>query len=141
MGAVFKGVDVMVEREVAIKVLRPEIARQPEIVERFRSEAVTLARLIIRASPRCSVFPPGRRVLHGHGVRARPHARGGCSATSVHAGGTGGAGVREILAGIEHAHQLGILHRDIKPANVMLTTAGVVKVTDFASRASSARRA
>ena len=45
MGAVFKGVDVMVEREVAIKVLRPEIARQPDVVERFRSEAVTLARL------------------------------------------------------------------------------------------------
>jgi len=42
---VFKGVDVMLEREVAIKMLRPELARNPQIVERFRTEAVTLAKL------------------------------------------------------------------------------------------------
>ncbi|MGH9763093.1 MAG: serine/threonine protein kinase, partial [Blastocatellia bacterium] len=45
MGAVYKGVDMMLEREVAIKVLRAELARQPELVERFRTEAVTLAKL------------------------------------------------------------------------------------------------
>src|SRR5262252_3673421 len=45
MGAVYKGVDLMLEREVAIKALRPELARQPQIVERFRAEAVTLAKL------------------------------------------------------------------------------------------------
>src|SRR5262249_45797854 len=45
MGAVFKGVDQMLEREVAIKVFRHELARQPEVLERFRSEAVTLAKL------------------------------------------------------------------------------------------------
>src|ERR671930_1227343 len=45
IGAVFRGVDMMLEREVAIKFLRPELSRQPNIVERFRSEAVTLAKL------------------------------------------------------------------------------------------------
>src|SRR5215468_932975 len=45
MGAVFKGIDLMLEREVAIKMLRPELASQPQVVERFRSEAVTLAKL------------------------------------------------------------------------------------------------
>src|SRR5205085_10823789 len=45
MGAVFRGVDMMLEREVAIKVLRPELSAQPQDVERFRSEAVTLAKL------------------------------------------------------------------------------------------------
>ena len=45
MGTVFKGFDLMLEREVAIKVLRPELARQPQLVERFRAEAVTLARV------------------------------------------------------------------------------------------------
>ena len=39
MGAVFRGIDVMLEREVAIKMLRPELSSQPNIVERFRSEA------------------------------------------------------------------------------------------------------
>jgi len=45
MGAVFRGVDMMLEREVAIKFLRPELSAQPQVVERFRSEAVTLAKL------------------------------------------------------------------------------------------------
>ena len=132
MGTVFKGVDVMVEREVAIKVLRPEIARQPEVVERFRSEAVTLARLnhpgiatlfsFFRQGDEFFMvmeFVPGRTLdglLRDFGPMPVEQA------APVFA---------KILAGIEHAHQLGILHRDIKPANVMLTTAGAVKVTDF----------
>ena len=45
MGTVYLGVDVMLERKVAIKMLLPEIASQQDIVERFRAEAVTLARL------------------------------------------------------------------------------------------------
>ena len=45
MGAVYKGVDTMLDREVAIKVLRPELTSQTSVVERFRSEAVTLAKL------------------------------------------------------------------------------------------------
>src|SRR5919205_3134326 len=45
MGEVYRGVDMMLEREVAIKFLRPELASQQQVVERFRSEAVTLAKL------------------------------------------------------------------------------------------------
>ena len=45
MGTVYKGVDQMLEREVAVKVLRADLAHRPMIVERFRSEAVTLARV------------------------------------------------------------------------------------------------
>jgi serine/threonine-protein kinase len=132
MGAVFKGVDVMVEREVAIKMLRPEIARQPEIVERFRSEAVTLAKLnhpgiatlfsFFRQGDEFFMvmeFVPGRTLealLREFGPMPVEQAVPVFS---------------KILGGIEHAHQLGILHRDIKPANVMLTAAGAVKVTDF----------
>jgi serine/threonine-protein kinase len=45
MGSVFRGIDIMLEREVAIKMLRPELGSQPNVVERFRTEAVTLAKL------------------------------------------------------------------------------------------------
>src|SRR4051794_27949998 len=45
MGAVYRAVDEMLEREVAIKAIRPELAREPEIVERFRAEAKILARI------------------------------------------------------------------------------------------------
>ncbi len=45
MGAVYRGLDTMLEREVAIKMLKPELASQPEVLERFRTEAVTLAKL------------------------------------------------------------------------------------------------
>ncbi len=132
MGAVFKGVDVMVEREVAIKMLRPEIARQPEIVERFRSEAVTLAKLnhpsiatlfsFFRQGDEFFMvmeFVPGRpldTLLRDFGPMPVEQA------VPVFV---------KILEGIDHAHKMGILHRDIKPANIMITPAGAVKVTDF----------
>ena len=49
MGTVYKGVDQMLEREVAVKVLRADLAHRPMIAERFRSEAVTLARATRRS--------------------------------------------------------------------------------------------
>ena len=45
MGKVYRAIDVMVEREVAMKALKPELAARPETIDRFRSEAVLLARL------------------------------------------------------------------------------------------------
>ena len=45
MGVVYKAVDTMIEREVAIKMLHTEIARQPNLLDRFRSEAITVAKL------------------------------------------------------------------------------------------------
>ena len=132
MGAVYKGIDVMVEREVAIKVLRPEIARQPGVLERFRAEAVTLAKLnhpsiatlysFFRHEDEYFMvmeFVPGR-TLDGLLREWGPMP--------------GGHAVRifsQVLDGIHHAHAIGILHRDIKPANIMLTNTGAVKVTDF----------
>src|ERR1043166_3493733 len=45
MGTVYRAVDTMIQREVAIKALRPDIASQPDVMDRFRSEAVLLAKL------------------------------------------------------------------------------------------------
>jgi serine/threonine-protein kinase len=132
MGAVYKGVDLMLEREVAIKALRPELARQPDVVERFRAEAVTLAKLnhpniatlysflrqgddyfmvmeFVRGETLDSVLQRSRNMPVDRAINLF------CQA----------------LEGIDHAHRMGIVHRDIKPANVMLTQAGSIKVMDF----------
>ena len=132
MGAVFKGVDLMLEREVAIKMLRPELARQPNVVERFRTEAVTLAKL----------NHPNVATLHSFFRQAddffmvMEFVRGETLDDVIRAQGAMQCDQAielfcMALEGIDHAHKMGIVHRDIKPANMMLTETGSIKVMDF----------
>ncbi len=132
MGAVYQGVDLMVEREVAIKMLRPEIARQPDIVERFRAEAVALAKLNHpNIATLYSFFREGdeyfmvMEFVVGRTLESIMQGSPPISAEAAIAISS------QVLDAIEHAHSYGILHRDIKPANIMLTGSGQVKVTDF----------
>jgi len=132
MGAVYRGFDIMLEREVAIKVLRPELARQPDIVERFRIEAVTLAKLNHpNIATLFSFFRQGddyfmvMEFVRGETLENRLRRVGAIdSFTAVPI-------FCQALEGIEHAHRMGIIHRDIKPANMMLTDNGSIKVMDF----------
>jgi serine/threonine-protein kinase len=132
MGAVFRGVDVMLEREVAIKMLRPELSRQSNIVERFRSEAVTLAKLNHPYIATLYAF-----LRHGEDYfMVMEYVRGETLDNVIKK--FGAMSVEQAVAlfcqaleGIEHAHRLGIIHRDIKPANMMLTDSGSIKVMDF----------
>jgi len=132
MGAVFRGLDLMLEREVAIKVLRPELAGQPQVVERFRVEAVTLARL----------NHPSIATLHNflrHNddyLMVMEFVRGETleSVIQRHGALPLGQSLRlfsQALEGIAHAHALGVIHRDLKPSNLMLTETGAIKVMDF----------
>jgi len=132
MGAVFKGVDLMLEREVAIKMLRPELARQPSVVERFRTEAVTLAKLNhTNVATLHSFFRQGEdffmvmEFVSGETLGDMIKAQGAMQCDQA----------IELfcmaLEGIDHAHKMGIVHRDIKPANMMLTETGSIKVMDF----------
>jgi serine/threonine-protein kinase len=132
MGAVFKGIDVMLEREVAIKVLRPELARQPQIVERFRTEAVTLAKL---NHPYIATLYSFLRQADDF-YMVMEYVRGETLDSVIKRSGALAAEASiglfcQALEGIEHAHRLGIIHRDIKPANMMLTEQGTIKVMDF----------
>src|SRR5215216_189402 len=132
MGAVFLGVDTMLEREVAIKMLRPELARQPNIVERFRTEAVTLAKL---NHPNIATLYNFLRQGDDF-FMVMEFVRGETLDSLIRRLGAIGC-ERAVqlfclaLEGIDHAHKLGIVHRDIKPANIMLTNAGSIKVMDF----------
>ena len=132
MGAVFKGVDTMLEREVAIKMLRPELARQPEVLERFRTEAITLAKL---NHPNIATLYSFLRQDDDY-FMVMEFVRGNTLETIITNYGAI-AYERAIplfcqaLEGIDHAHNQGIVHRDIKPANVMVMESGAVKVMDF----------
>src|SRR3984893_1347512 len=132
IGSVFKGVDLMLEREVAIKMLRPELAQQPNVCERVRTEAVTLAKL----------NHPNVATLHSffrQGVdffMVMEFVRGETLDHLIRTHGAMPCGqaiqlIGMALEGIDHAHKMGIVHRDIKPANMMLTETGSIKVMDF----------
>ncbi|HWS87794.1 MAG TPA: serine/threonine-protein kinase, partial [Pyrinomonadaceae bacterium] len=132
MGEVYRGVDMMLEREVAIKFLRPELASQQQVVERFRSEAVTLAKLnhpniatlysfMRQGDSFIMVLEFVRGVTLDHVIQQRG-AIPVESAIPIFC---------QMLDGIQEAHDFGIIHRDIKPANMMVTEKGTLKVLDF----------
>jgi eukaryotic-like serine/threonine-protein kinase len=132
MGLVYEGVDVMVERPVAVKMLRAEIARQPDLIERFRVEATTLAKLNHPAiATLYSFFREGddyymvMEFVRGRTLEDVIRQSGRLPAQSA------AEIMRQMLDGVAHAHRLGVLHRDIKPANIMINVEGQVKVTDF----------
>jgi len=132
MGAVYRGLDTMLEREVAIKMLKPELASQPEVLERFRTEAVTLAKL---NHPNIATLYSFLRDGEDY-FMVMEFVRGQTLDELIH---RFGAMMIEravplfcqALDGIDHAHRMGIIHRDIKPANMMLTDSGSIKVMDF----------
>jgi serine/threonine protein kinase len=129
---VFKGIDVMLKRDVAIKVLRPEIASDPDFPERFRHEAQILAQLCHPNIASVHAF------LHEGDTQfmVMEFVPGMSLDAFIRAGGPVPAEravriLRPALDGVAHAHRCGIVHRDLKPANIMLTESGQVKVVDF----------
>jgi serine/threonine-protein kinase len=131
MGIVYKAVDEALGREVAIKVLNPEIG-DSEVLRRFRAEAVTLARLT----------HPGIATIYDlveseHGLLMVMELVRGESLDKLSA--RAGALPPEraayiivrVLRALEYAHRAGVVHRDLKPGNVMVTDDGGVKVMDF----------
>ena len=132
MGEVYRGVNMMVEREVAIKFLRPELASQPQVVERFRSEAITLAKL---NHPNIATLYDFDRQGDSF-IMVLEFVRGISLDTVIQQRGVIPADQAvpifcQVLDGIQHAHDFGVIHRDIKPANMMLTEKGTLKVLDF----------
>ena len=132
MGTVYEGVDTLVERLVAIKVLRADLAKQADLVERFRSEAVTLARLnhpnvalLYNFFQQDGEYFMAMEYVQGHPLESliiNSQPLEPVFAASI---------MSQALDGLGHAHRMAVLHRDIKPANIMIMAEGRVKVTDF----------
>jgi serine/threonine-protein kinase len=131
MGEVFQATDATLHREVAIKVLPAEVARDEERLGRFRREAQLLAAL---NHPNIAAIY-GLEEADGKPFLALELVEGEDLKERV---GRGAIPVDEaveiatqITAALEEAHEKGIVHRDLKPANVKLTPEGRVKVLDF----------
>jgi len=132
MGTVFHGRDLMLERDVAIKSLRPELASNDEIVERFRIEAIALARLqhhnianVFSFFAEDGQYYMVMEYVDGESLGQLTARRGALPWREA-------AGlIVQALRGLEHAHRAGVIHRDIKPANMMVAVDGSLKLMDF----------
>jgi len=131
MAEVYRGRDARLGRDVAVKILRTELAADPTFIARFRREAQAAASL--NHPHIVAVYDTGEDsgvpyivMEHVEGQTLRDVLRGGRMlpqrALEI---------VADVCSALEYSHVAGIVHRDIKPANVMLTTNGTVKVMDF----------
>ncbi|HWH27528.1 MAG TPA: Stk1 family PASTA domain-containing Ser/Thr kinase, partial [Mycobacteriales bacterium] len=136
MAEVHRGVDVRLGRDVAVKVLRADLARDPSFQSRFRREAQAAASLnapsIVAVYDTGEDGPPEARVPyivmeHVEGQTLRDVLVDGGRLMPERALEI----TADICGALDVAHRAGIVHRDIKPGNVMLTPAGEVKVMDF----------
>jgi serine/threonine protein kinase len=128
MGVVYRAMDLLLEREVAVKRLRSEYAASPSVLERFRKEAQLQAKLnhpniaqlytlLQDGDSLCIVmeFIDGTVLRNFMPMLWQ-------SAVPV---------VLQILEALDYAHRRGVLHRDIKPENIAIDREGTVKVMDF----------
>ena len=133
MADVRRGRDVRLGRDVAVKVLRPDLARDPSFQARFRREAQAAASLNVPSI--VSVYDTGEDP-HGVPYIVMEHVEGRTLRDVLQEEGRllpqrALELTADICAALEVAHSAGIVHRDVKPANVMLTRSGEVKVMDF----------
>jgi serine/threonine protein kinase len=132
MGAVYKARDRELDRVIALKVIRPDLANDPMILQRFKQELLLARQVTHRNIIR--IFDLGESTgmrfitmefVEGTDLRGVITDRGklsGEEATKI---------MRQVLSGLAAAHSEGVIHRDLKPSNIMCDKQGRVVVMDF----------
>jgi serine/threonine-protein kinase len=131
MGTVFRAVDETLDRDVAVKVLNPELT-DTDVMRRFRAEATTLAKLnhpeiatIHEIYRNDSELLMVMELIRGETLDQLALRSGPLPPERA------AYLVAQVLGALDHAHRAGIVHRDLKPANVMVTEHGGIKIMDF----------
>ncbi|HEX2739340.1 MAG TPA: protein kinase [Rubrobacter sp.] len=140
MAQVYLAHDEVLDRDVALKVLRSQYVRDEEFAERFRREARSAASL---SHPNIVQVYDRGETEDGTCYIAMEYVSGGTLKKRIEKGTldpyTAAAVAAQIAEALQAAHERGVIHRDIKPQNVLVTSSGDLKVTDFGiARAASA---
>jgi serine/threonine protein kinase/Tfp pilus assembly protein PilF len=132
MGAVYKAEDRELGRTVALKVIRPELARDPDILQRFKQEILLASRVTDRNIIRIYDLGDAEGIkfitmefVAGDDLRHLLHRQGKLppsEAVDI---------MEQVVSGLAAAHSVGVIHRDLKPGNIMRATDGRVLVMDF----------
>jgi serine/threonine protein kinase len=132
MGSVYRVEDTKLNQDIALKLIKPEIASDKKTIERFRNE-LKIARMIAHRNV-CKMYDLGEdqgiryitmEYIPGEDLKSMIRMMGQLSvgkALSI---------VKQVCEGLAEAHRMGIIHRDLKPSNLMIDKYGNAKIMDF----------
>ncbi len=132
MGRLYRALDTKIAQEVALKVLRPEISRDQNIIDRFSNELKTSRRIAHKNV--CRMYHLGEEAgtyyivmeyIPGQDLQSMIHMTKQFSTETVL------SVAKQICDGLAEAHRLGVIHRDLKPGNIMIDREGNPRILDF----------
>ena len=132
MGAVYRAEHRLMRREVALKIIRPEMLKKPAAIDRFQQEARAAAKL---AHPNIVTAYDAEQIGLQH-LLVMEFVEGKNLAEHVAAEGPLQVAdacryIVQAAQGLQHAYEQGMVHRDIKPQNLMITSQRTIKILDF----------
>jgi len=132
MGRVYRVFDKQIQEEVALKLLKPEIAADKKTIERFRNE-IKFARKIAHRNV-CRMYDLSEE--EGTQYITMEYVPGEDLKSTIKRVGPLGAGkaifiAKQVCEGLAEAHHLGVVHRDLKPSNIMIDKEGNTHIMDF----------